>query len=421
MNKEILRKVKEEKAITLVALVITIIVLLILAGITLSMVLGPNGIIERAKQAKEETNKAAVVSNMQLDILSKQLEKNGGNITQAELEEIVTKYAEEIIRDDEGNITGIKAEGVKGTISIAEIYSGELKENGPQVTLADGTKVALTLENVGEYLGKKVRNYKGQSSVTIGGKAYTVSAEYRLYYVDFDNKYGDGAGTIYLKAECTSNNYSLQTTDTSSDTNSNIKIKALNPSLYATGVTSPLASNDNMKAVTWLTNTTNWANLKPTDTTMASKVNYIVGSPSLEMMMDSYNTHYGLTGDIPDTRTLSASTDRVKLFYKYPYNSNNCGYGVGPSDKVSASSGYSSNTSEYSVKTDTAIDTMYYPGSNKSYWLASPSAGASYYVMYVRYKNGGSVEYATYANSYSDGSALCPLVSLQSGVKLILE
>ena len=60
MNKENLRKKKRNQGITLVALVITIIVLLILAGITLSMVLGPNGIIDRAKQAKEQTEGAAL-------------------------------------------------------------------------------------------------------------------------------------------------------------------------------------------------------------------------------------------------------------------------------------------------------------------------------------------------------------------------
>lgn len=41
----------KEKGITLVALVVTIIVLLILAGVTISLVVGQNGIINRAKFA----------------------------------------------------------------------------------------------------------------------------------------------------------------------------------------------------------------------------------------------------------------------------------------------------------------------------------------------------------------------------------
>ena len=42
-----LNKVREEKGITLVVLIITIIVLLILAGVTLNMVIGENGILEK--------------------------------------------------------------------------------------------------------------------------------------------------------------------------------------------------------------------------------------------------------------------------------------------------------------------------------------------------------------------------------------
>ena len=77
MNKEILGKVKEKKGITLIALIITIIVLLILAGITLSMVLGPNGIIDRAKQAKEETERAALNEQLMFNEVDNYLEELG--------------------------------------------------------------------------------------------------------------------------------------------------------------------------------------------------------------------------------------------------------------------------------------------------------------------------------------------------------
>ena len=51
---------RNQKGITLVALVITIIVLLILAAVSISMVLGPNGILNQANQAKESTNKGDI-------------------------------------------------------------------------------------------------------------------------------------------------------------------------------------------------------------------------------------------------------------------------------------------------------------------------------------------------------------------------
>ena len=51
-------KKKQENGITLIALVITIIVMLILAGISIAMVTGDNGILTQAARAKEETEKA---------------------------------------------------------------------------------------------------------------------------------------------------------------------------------------------------------------------------------------------------------------------------------------------------------------------------------------------------------------------------
>ncbi len=50
---------KKEKGITLIALVITIIVLLILAGVSIAMLTGENGIITQAQKAKENTEQAA--------------------------------------------------------------------------------------------------------------------------------------------------------------------------------------------------------------------------------------------------------------------------------------------------------------------------------------------------------------------------
>ena len=47
--------IKQSKGITLVALIITIIILIILAGITISSLTGENGILEKIKLTKEKT------------------------------------------------------------------------------------------------------------------------------------------------------------------------------------------------------------------------------------------------------------------------------------------------------------------------------------------------------------------------------
>ena len=59
MNENNRRLKRKEKGITLIALVITIIVLLILAGVSIAMLTGENGILSQAQRAKTETENAA--------------------------------------------------------------------------------------------------------------------------------------------------------------------------------------------------------------------------------------------------------------------------------------------------------------------------------------------------------------------------
>ena len=60
---------KNNKGITLVALVITIIVLLILAGVSISMVVGENGVLNRATSAADKTSEADIKSALENAIM----------------------------------------------------------------------------------------------------------------------------------------------------------------------------------------------------------------------------------------------------------------------------------------------------------------------------------------------------------------
>ena len=57
---------KNQKGITLIALVITIIVLLILAGVTIATLRGDNGILTQADAAKNNTNRAEAIEKINL-------------------------------------------------------------------------------------------------------------------------------------------------------------------------------------------------------------------------------------------------------------------------------------------------------------------------------------------------------------------
>lgn len=64
---------KNQKGITLVALVITIIVLLILAGISISLVVGQNGVLGKATNAVNANEKATVEQEVKLAVADGQM------------------------------------------------------------------------------------------------------------------------------------------------------------------------------------------------------------------------------------------------------------------------------------------------------------------------------------------------------------
>lgn len=70
-----MRKLRKVKGITLISLVVTIIILIILSAVTINLVLGENGIINFAKNAKEQTEKQMARETLEITLLSAGQEK----------------------------------------------------------------------------------------------------------------------------------------------------------------------------------------------------------------------------------------------------------------------------------------------------------------------------------------------------------
>ena len=151
------QKLKESKGITLIALVITIIVLLILAGVTIATLTGDNGILKKAGDAKTQTEQAKEDENLKIAIAGsygtdgklnlKDLKDNltnqgidyDKNNTGFPLE--VTVNGEKKKIDANGNIIesiqSLKTKGTvfKDTTTLEDTY-------GNQVTIPKGFKIA---------------------------------------------------------------------------------------------------------------------------------------------------------------------------------------------------------------------------------------------------------------------------------------
>ena len=90
------QKLKNEKGITLVALVITIIVLLILAGVTLSMVMGDSGIFGKANNAKEQTQLSNAEEIIKLAVLENKVKSVSGDADALTNEELKTEIEKKL-------------------------------------------------------------------------------------------------------------------------------------------------------------------------------------------------------------------------------------------------------------------------------------------------------------------------------------
>ena len=74
---ELKRKMRNNKAITLIALIVTIIVLLILAGVSIATLTGDNGLLTKVQQAKEENKKASDRDLIAMAVSEAQIGENG--------------------------------------------------------------------------------------------------------------------------------------------------------------------------------------------------------------------------------------------------------------------------------------------------------------------------------------------------------
>ena len=121
-----IRKTKE-KGITLIALMVTIIVIIILAGITISAIKGNSGIISKADESKSQTERTEVIEKAKMTI-SNEIVGNGGNeLTRSELKETLEKYFIEVPEDYtmDTELT-TKSEYGNYKIKVSEIYDRDI-------------------------------------------------------------------------------------------------------------------------------------------------------------------------------------------------------------------------------------------------------------------------------------------------------
>ena len=121
MKKHLEKIRRGKRGITLIALVITIIVLLILAGISITMLSGDNSILQRGTEASTQTTHKAVYEGIQLEYLGYLTDKKTGKTTQSFVEYIQGKS---IIQSEYQEGTGKYQINVQNLIGTSKYGKG---------------------------------------------------------------------------------------------------------------------------------------------------------------------------------------------------------------------------------------------------------------------------------------------------------
>ena len=211
------RKITDKSGITLIALVITIIVLLILAGVTIDMLSGENGILKQVSNAKSSSEIEGKKEKIKLALTAAMINENH-KIEEGKLEEELKKYFDEVsVKRNNGFIIKVDGEvyftGETGdlsgniyTISEAQMIDGKvniLNSTGDDLvdykiygnSVQNGTPSPdnpIEIQSVGD----KTNNlYGGQSEYTLSKvtndthmsfyKAFEIGKTYTLFcYID---------------------------------------------------------------------------------------------------------------------------------------------------------------------------------------------------------------------------------------------
>ena len=135
------KMLKKDNGITLVALIVTIIVLIILAGISINLILGDNGIITIAQKAKENTELAKVEEEKELNELYMQLENNEENTGDVESGDLKAELAQtnatadKILKDYKAYSKGKLLTGTMENYAGQTVTASTITENGDNVEI----------------------------------------------------------------------------------------------------------------------------------------------------------------------------------------------------------------------------------------------------------------------------------------------
>ena len=185
---------KKERGITLIALIVTIIVIIIVAGITISAITGNKGIVNQAEISKNKSERQEIIENAKTEVTNVVMENVGTDLTRSQLKEILDKYFDNV-PDDYTLDTELTTKSEYGNykIKVSEIYDRT-------AILADNSNDTTTPVNTSSTNTGNTTNSSGNTS---------------------NDSNSNGSSSSVNNSTSTSNTLSSETTEGSENNNTN--------------------------------------------------------------------------------------------------------------------------------------------------------------------------------------------------------
>lgn len=366
---------RNKRGISLIVLVITIIVMIILAGAVI-ISLNSAGIIGKTNETVDATNLATV---KELAIVAWAEAYVGGARTEEELEDAVTESLKDVDTSK---------------------YEIEVTDKGVTVSIKGQTTLGDLVASAADY-GKTV-NYVSDNGVTdwkvfyeTEDYVYLIASE-KLAYDKIPTTLNTTAGATIIPATTTLADNTTKTVgqvywETESRPKSAAPIQ--NKAMWMAKL-DDYSENINGRCVSYFLDETHWTAFKNTTASYSKYVEGAIGTPTLEMFVASWNEKREVTGDTTKyDKKLSAVVNGTTGYYLWDITTGN------------------TTSNDTTGKVISTTDDLYIwnTASNSSIWLASPG-GLFNYCLFFAAMN-GNVGGASCENEFY---GMRPVVCLRS-------
>ncbi|MBP3830986.1 MAG: hypothetical protein ILA02_01200 [Clostridia bacterium] len=414
---------------------ITIIVMLILAAISISMLTGDNSILKRATDSKKNTEESQITEEAKIDILAKITDNEGKAISKKQLKDVLKNYFNEeeieklVIPDDLSSANDeLTTKDEKYKIKLSDIYNGKVENRWEYdhalQTVENGN---LTLK-IGDYVNTTPyivdgKQFDGRWRVLgeENGQVLLVSAN----YVDFEGS-TEQSGVPVMTLQGSNgidneiaklNNLGAKFADgTKTEKGRSIKVEDVNRITGYDPTDARLDKNDLTKKGLYGKDETYQYGNNVTYTIKSDGEVWYKGDQAVTTEKSSDYTKFIKLGE--SSNITEPFTVKSTYYNYYPETLGN----------FQGSAVTSGQNMEGISTSSPAYDMLFKPQSNISYWLASPCvntyAGIGYWALFIVSRRGtvdGGSLWRSNNGSYSCTYGVRPAVALKSTITPTLK